>query len=169
MALILVGGLPGTGKSTLAAGLHRETGWVLLRSDEVRNEIALGSDCYAPEAVTAVYSEVLRRARDRLAGDESVILDASWIDATERVRAKTVAQEMGAEFVELCCRCADAVAATRIHARGERGNDVSDATAAVRDTLAAQVDPWPSAVVRDTSQSTPSEDLEWALRELAAR
>ena len=169
LALILVGGLPGTGKSTLAAGLARETGWVLLRSDEVRHEIALGSDRYATDAVAAVYSEVLRRARDRLAGEESVILDASWIDATERARANAVAEETGAEFVELCCRCVDTVAATRIHARGEQGNDVSEATAAVRDTLATQIDPWPSAVVRDTSQSTPSADLEWALRELSAR
>ena len=37
--LVLVGGLPGTGKSTLAAGLAAETGWDLLRSDEVRREL----------------------------------------------------------------------------------------------------------------------------------
>lgn len=169
LALILVGGLPGTGKSTLAAGLARETGWVLLRSDEVRHEIALGADRYAPEAVSAVYSEVLRRAKGRLASEESVIIDASWIDATERARASTVAQEAGAEFVEVCCSCEEAVAAGRIEARSTRGDDVSDATTAVRDTLARQVDPWPSAVVRDTSKSTPGEDVEWALRELAGR
>ena len=34
--LVLVGGLPGTGKSTLAAGLERELGMCVIRSDELR-------------------------------------------------------------------------------------------------------------------------------------
>jgi len=38
--LVLVGGLPGTGKSTLAAALADATGWSVLRSDEVRKDLA---------------------------------------------------------------------------------------------------------------------------------
>src|SRR5207248_5092618 len=38
--LVLVGGLPGTGKSTVAAALADATGWVVLRSDEVRKDVA---------------------------------------------------------------------------------------------------------------------------------
>ena len=37
--LVVVGGLPGTGKSTLAARLAESQGWTLLRSDEVRKEL----------------------------------------------------------------------------------------------------------------------------------
>ena len=37
--VIVVGGAPGTGKSTLAARLARAKGWVHLRSDEIRREI----------------------------------------------------------------------------------------------------------------------------------
>ena len=80
-ALLLVGGLPGTGKSTLAAGLADETGWVLVRSDEVRQQRPLVPDRYAPEAVAAVYDELLRTAREHLEQGESVILDASWVSA----------------------------------------------------------------------------------------
>jgi aminoglycoside phosphotransferase family enzyme len=40
VVLVLVGGLPGTGKSTLAAGLADRFGWSVLRSDEVRKDLA---------------------------------------------------------------------------------------------------------------------------------
>ena len=38
--LVLVGGPPGAGKSTVAAGLGERLGWVVLRSDEVRKDVA---------------------------------------------------------------------------------------------------------------------------------
>ena len=38
--LTLVGGDPGAGKSTLAAGIADRTGWTVLRSDEVRKDLA---------------------------------------------------------------------------------------------------------------------------------
>ncbi len=38
--LVLVGGLPGSGKSTLAEGLADTLGWAVLRSDEVRKNLA---------------------------------------------------------------------------------------------------------------------------------
>ena len=87
-ALVLVGGLPGTGKSTLAAGLADETGWVLVRSDEVRQQRPLDPDRYAPEAVAAVYDELLRTAREHLEQGESVILDASWVSAEQRAQGR---------------------------------------------------------------------------------
>src|SRR5262245_40601868 len=39
-ALVLVGGLPGTGKSTLARGLAQAANFTVIRSDEVRKELA---------------------------------------------------------------------------------------------------------------------------------
>ena len=91
---MLVGGLPGTGKSTLATGLAADTGWSLLRSDEIRRELqpavrssmprhasGPGTGRYSPEAVGSVYEELLVRARRLLEQGDPVILDASWIDA----------------------------------------------------------------------------------------
>ena len=40
LRLVAIGGLPGTGKSTLAEALGNELGFVVLRSDEVRKERA---------------------------------------------------------------------------------------------------------------------------------
>jgi uncharacterized protein len=166
-ALVLVGGLPGTGKSTLAAGLADETGWVLVRSDAVRAQRPLEPDRYAPEAVAAVYDGLIRTARDHLEDGESVILDASWVSAEQRARAVQVAQEAGAELLAICCTCEKAVGADRIRRRLTRGDDVSEATVTVRDAMAMRMDPWPSATIIDTSEAATSASLETALRALA--
>ena len=162
-ALVLVGGLPGTGKSTLAAGLADETGWALVRSDEVRQRRPLAADRYGPEAVAAVYDDLLRTAREHLERDESVILDASWVGADQRARAAQIAQEVGIELLAVCCTCDDVIGADRIRERLISGGDVSEATVAVRDAMEKGMDPWLSAVVIDTSQAEVSVSLESAL------
>ena len=167
-ALVLIGGLPGTGKSTLAAGLAHETGWVLMRSDEVRQQRPSGPDRYAPRAVAAVYEELLRMARGHLEQGESVILDASWVSTDQRARAAQVVHEAGGELLAICCTCENAVGAERIRERLGRGDDVSEATVAVRDAMELGMDPWPSAAVVDTSHAAASASLESALRKLAA-
>ena len=166
-ALVLVGGLPGTGKSTLAAGLANQTGWVLVRSDEVRQRRPGGSDRYAPDAVAAVYEELLRIGHGHLEQGKSVILDASWVGAEQRARAAQVAEETQSELIAICCRCEDAVGADRIRERLRRGDDVSEATVAIRDAMAMRLDPWPSAVVVDTSRTPVTATVESTLRKLA--
>ena len=87
--LALVGGLPGTGKSTLAEGLADQLGWTVLRSDEVRKDIAgighttrmaadYGEGLYDERATAQTYRALLDRARSLLGLGEPVILDASW-------------------------------------------------------------------------------------------
>ena len=165
-AVVLVGGLPGTGKSTLAAGLAAETGWVLIRSDELRRHQSVGPDRYAPLSRAAVYEELLRSARERLDEGESVILDASWISADERALATQLAEEANSELLAICCRCDDSVGAARIEQRLARSDDVSEATVAVRDVMKAGMDEWPSAIVIDTSHLPAAVNLENTLSEL---
>ena len=178
--LLLVGGLPGTGKSTLAAGLAGETGWTLLRSDEVRRVLqpraarghrrqgagAPDSGRYAPDAVGAVYRELVHLARQHLEDGEPVILDASWIDAEQRAVARRTAAETGSELVELCCVCDGAVATARIEERRHGAEDASEATPLVRAVMADRTDAWPSATRIDTSSRTPAEVLASALQAL---
>ena len=87
--LVLVGGLPGTGKSSIARGLSREAGFVHVSSDVIRKELAglptaasaagpFGEGIYTPEWTDRTYAECLRRAEEFLFQGERVIVDANF-------------------------------------------------------------------------------------------
>ncbi len=169
--LVLVGGAPGTGKSTLAAQLGDRYGWTVLRSDELRKEragtggtaalaAAPTADAQAPfrtglyeeAAVDATYRALLARAERLLALGETVVLDASWTTARWRQEARDVAHRGSAELLELRCHAPLAVAAERIEHRRRVGGDPSDATVDIAAKLAGAADPWPEAAVLDTTE-----------------
>lgn len=171
--LVLVGGVPGTGKSTLAAGLGEVRGWTVLRSDEVRKELAgldpldaagapLDAGLYRPEAVADTYRELARRARLLLEMGESVVLDASWGDVDARAQARRLAGEVAADLAELRVEAPPAVAAARIAARRSAGGDPSDVTVEVATELAARFARWPEAIAVDAAGG-PDDTLRHAL------
>jgi aminoglycoside phosphotransferase family enzyme/predicted kinase len=159
--MVVVGGLPGTGKSTLSVRLGDHASWAVLRSDELRKERAgisattsavapFGEGLYAPEATDAVYALMLERARRTLEHGGSVVLDASWSSDRHRQAARDLARACRAELTELrCCVAAD-VAERRILARAAAGGDPSDADPEVARKLGESADPWPEATVVDT-------------------
>lgn len=144
--LVVVGGLPGTGKSTLALDLGQRMGAVVLRSDEIRGQLDLGPDRYAPGAVAAVYDEMRAEARRLVSLGEHVVLDATWNDAHERTQVRTLARATGCALTELECTLPADVAAERIRHRAEVGSDASEATPAVAAAMGAHFAPWPEAV-----------------------
>ena len=177
--LVLVGGLPGTGKSTLAAGLGDALGGTVLRSDAVRKELAglppdrpapagFGEGIYGPEATARTYEELLGRAATALALGELVVLDASWSDAGWRARARQLAEESFADLFELRCEAPPEVAAARMRERASEGGDPSDATPEIASLMAASHAPWPSAKVVDTG-GEPGNALASALEHVGAR
>ncbi len=153
--LVLVGGLPGTGKSTLAAGLGDHLGAVVLRTDEVRVRMAVdqrepSGDRYRPEAVAAVYREMLDEARHLLTLGEQVVLDATWADEHERGLARDVAAQTSSDLVELVCTLPRDQADDRIRQRAVAGLDLSEATPAVAAAMAARFAAWPEAIAIST-------------------
>jgi aminoglycoside phosphotransferase family enzyme/predicted kinase len=159
--LVLVGGLPGTGKSTLARGIGEVTDALVLRSDVVRKELSgLAPDqpagagyqrgIYTGDATVAVYAELLRRAEHALGGGEVVVLDASWTDDAHRADARRVANETASDLIELRCVAPAAVAAARLTDRAAAGGDASDADSAIATAMAATADPWPTSIPLDT-------------------
>lgn len=134
--LVAVGGLSGTGKTTLAAGLAPSLGpvpgAVHLRSDlerkalfGVEETVRLTAEAYSAEASSTVYDTLCRKARIALTAGHSVIVDAVYSTPHERSAIEAVASALGVPFRGLWLTAAGAELVARVAARR---NDASDAT-----------------------------------------
>lgn len=155
VVLALVGGLPASGKSTIAAELAGEMGWALLSTDQIRSQLLPDASpaarsagfergIYTPQMRGAVYDEMMSRARALLRCGMSVVLDATWVDAAWRQAAETAARDTSSDLLELRCVVDEAAARARLADRTRASN--SDATPGVRAAMAARTVPWPSAI-----------------------
>jgi uncharacterized protein len=158
VTLVVVGGLPGTGKSALAGAVASRLGFAVLNSDRIRKELAglpaetsarapYGSGIYTAQWTERTYAELLHRAAVLLAHGESVIADASFSSARQRIAATVTAAGASADLVQLRCIASPELAARRMSART---GTVSDADQTIADQMAAVAQPWPDATVIDT-------------------
>ncbi|MES4891608.1 AAA family ATPase [Streptomyces sp. NPDC096012] len=164
VGLVLVGGLPGSGKSTLSGALADRLGVTLLSSDRIRKELAgipaeqsaaagYGEGLYTPEWTARTYAALLDRAALLLSAGESVVLDASWSDSIQREAAVRVARRTSAELVALHCHVPGDVSAARLITRAP---GASDAGPEIAEAMAAKEPPWPEAVPVDTTGALES-------------
>ena len=137
--LVAVGGLSGSGKSTVASRVAPEVGAapgaVVFRSDEIRKELCgvprltrLGPEGYTAEVSTRVYAKLAERALRVLRAGHGVVVDAVWGREADREAIERVAAAAGVPFVGLWLEAPEAVLIERIASRHE---DPSDADAAV--------------------------------------
>lgn len=177
--LVLVGGAPGTGKSTLAARLGEARGFVVLRSDEVRKDLAgiahtvratapVGEGIYDAAHTEATYAELARRAERLLGLGESVVIDASFAGAAQRDLLRRVAAATVSLLSELRCEVEPDTALARLERRAREGTDASDATVEVATRMAARFEAWPEAVRLETG-GPPGTVLAAALDHIEAR
>jgi aminoglycoside phosphotransferase family enzyme/predicted kinase len=154
--LVLIGGAPGVGKSTLSSCLSDTFTIPTLVTDVIRKDLAgvahddhrpsrLGTGLYTPEMTDRVYRELLRQADVLLTSGESAILDASWSSAEHRRLAGELARRHDAELIQIECTLDADEVRRRISRRTSRGDDPSDATVAVAEQMAAGRDTWPEA------------------------
>jgi uncharacterized protein len=158
--LILVGGGPGTGKTTLARSLVEQVGAQVVSTDDVRRELqqagvitgepgALNTGLYTAHNVAAVYEAVLRHARLHLCRGESVILDGTWRDSRQRQRAHELADQTASTIFEFVCAAPQEIAAARIR---NRTNTTSDATPQIAAAFSGGDAQWRDAHLIDTSR-----------------
>lgn len=160
--VLAAGGLPGTGKTTLARalapGIGDAPGALVLRSDEIRKrqhgvapEQRLPPSAYTDAASERVFGEMAHMVRAVAGGGHSVIADATFIDPRHRLAVEAAARAAGVRFLGLWL----AAPLTELEARiAGRERDASDATVAVLHA-AAQNNPgaggWTSIDARDAT------------------
>lgn len=137
--LIAVGGLSGSGKSSLAAALAgsigRAPGAVHLRSDIERKRLhgadeydRLPEEAYRPESTLRTYERLRKLASIALAAGQSVIIDAAHLQRQERSAVEELAARGRTRFTGLWLDAPISVLTNRVI---NRGLDASDATAEV--------------------------------------
>lgn len=167
--LIAIGGLSGTGKSTLARAigglLGRPPGARILRSDILRKrragvpmETPLGADAYRAQESQIVYAELDRLAGNALVAGQCVVADAVFGSPEERASIEQVATTADAPFMALWLVLPEA---DRIRRIAGRGPDASDATAGVARLQSGTVVP-PGTAWAHLSVAGSLKDLEGA-------
>ncbi len=163
--LFIVGGLPGSGKSTVAAALAERTGADYLNSDVVRKGLAgvrpetvmaatFGEGIYSRSMTVLTYGEMFVHAERSIRAGSSVVLDATFSRETWRRKARGLARRTGASAVVVECHCPAGVARSRLLDRKERGG-ISDAGWEVYKKMRGRYEPPPHGTVRvDTTRST---------------
>ncbi len=171
--LVAIGGVSGTGKSTLAYGLAPFLGGcpgaVVIRSDVVRKQlmgvpdtVRLPDSTYTAEMSKRVYARVAEIASATLASGFTVITDAVYGMEFEREDIAEIARHAKVRFDGLWLEAPQALLEQRISARA---GDASDATAEI---LRFQLDriTRPQTWLSITATGSALESLEQARRAL---
>ena len=150
-ALIAVGGVIASGKSTVSQWIASELGAPVVDADRTRKHM-LGIDpaqhlddapwagAYDPAFTDAVYREVLRRAEVVLASGRPVVLDASFRSRSMRADARALATRLGVPFKIIECRVSPATCRARLEQRAAQ-TSVSDGRLAVFDDFVSRFEP----------------------------
>lgn len=138
-SIMAVGGLSGVGKSTVASEIApfigRAPGALILSSDLIRKRLMgvepltrLGEAAYSKDTDEAVYGKMMEIAARALADGQSVILDATFQDATRRQEVESIGRMAGLRFDGIWLNASS----KQLHERVDgRLNDPSDATSSV--------------------------------------
>ena len=137
--VIVVCGLSGTGKSTLARALRERIGFQMLSSDAERKRLAgvqptahlsaaYGSGAFTEDFTQRVYESLIAKAEAVLRSGTGVIFDATFRRRAERTMAADLAQRLGLGIIFVECRAEKSVVIRRLIDRSSRLDEISDAT-----------------------------------------
>ena len=137
-AMILMCGLPGSGKSWLAERVAGSLRAAVLHSDSRRKalsgmepgtrvEESYESGLYAPRMKQATYRSLLGDAIHRLQGGHSVIVDATFSKRAYRAQFVDAAERLGLPYFVVHVSAPEAVVRERLESRRSETGAISDA------------------------------------------
>ncbi|HJT97858.1 MAG TPA: AAA family ATPase [Rhodanobacteraceae bacterium] len=163
-------GLPGAGKSTVAAALEAELGLRRVCRDAIRRAMFPRCDFSFVEKQAAFRTVLLAVEINCLLGESSVIdgMTFSRRDDYEQVVAR--ASRHGLDVLPLLIDCPPALARERI-ARDllERAHPAADREPSLVDAVARRFDPPPAAAIRIDASRSMVEVCRLAVAEVSAR
>lgn len=134
--VVVVMGLAGTGKTSMARAVAGELGLRVVSTDAVRQELFggekgvadYGQGAYRPEANQRTYQKLLERGRGLTAEDGGVVLDGTFLRDEDRMAVRDMASAAGAAVRWIECELPADVVRERLERRRQRHEGLSDAT-----------------------------------------
>ncbi len=111
--LILLSGLPGSGKTTFAHALREQLSVEHIESDAIRRGFA-PVPTYSPAESGAVFARVDELARGAIASGRHALIDATNLTNRDRKRFVTLANDLGARIVAIRVTAPDSVIRERL-------------------------------------------------------
>jgi len=151
-ALIVMHGLAGSGKSTVAQAMLERLSAVRLRSDverkrlhglaaQARTHADPYSGIYAPESTRLIYDRLKLLVREIVESGYPAIVDAAFLWRAERDAFRALARKLKARFLIASCRAPEAVLRRRVAQREAAMKDASEAGVAVLENQIATQEP----------------------------
>src|SRR5271154_3837278 len=151
-ALIVVCGLSGSGKSTVARLLQHRKGFRVINSDRVRKRLAAvpahehsfadyGANIYSDRFTKITYDTMLAEAESLIGRGCGVILDATFKGFAERQLALALATRHRVPVLFVECVVSEEEAIRRLEHRESAQNEESDATPKVHRKQRAEFQP----------------------------
>lgn len=148
--IIIICGLPGVGKTTLAKNLAPRINASILSSDKIRKEL-FPIPTYSTAELKMVYDVMIITAKYLNDIGENCILDATFNREDSRIEVKKKLGLKDRQFQIIECSCPEDVAISRLESRRD---DYSDATIQVYQKMKGMREPVQvDHITMDTTQS----------------
>lgn len=120
--LVVITGLPGSGKTTVADSLSKEINAIVLSTDKIRKNM-FKNPVYNENDKRVVYNELFSRAREYLSSGKNVILDGTFYTKSLRDKAKEVGASVSEKVIFIYCETPEQILKERITKRKDKFSD----------------------------------------------